>query len=133
MSKVNLTGLLAGGRAMARGRATEAEKKMVWLPLGDRALLYARASVPLIRFAPRRFGVKPEHSVRYGRFLGEISHGQRTSTHNTRYVALQHRQVGRLERAAQELAAIHFRCRRQWPKENCVHCVIQRTPTHENP
>jgi len=31
------------------------------------------------------------------------------------------------------LGAIHFRCRRQWPKENCVHCVIQRMPTHENP
>lgn len=31
------------------------------------------------------------------------------------------------------LAAIHFRCRKQWPKENCVHCVIRRKPTHENP
>lgn len=30
-------------------------------------------------------------------------------------------------------ATTHFRCRTQWPKENCGHCVIQRTPTHEDP
>jgi len=30
-------------------------------------------------------------------------------------------------------ADIHFRCRMQWPKENCARCAIQRTPTHENP
>jgi len=51
--KVKFPGLLAEGRAMATGRATEAEEKMVRLPLGDRRF-YMRA--PLFRLSGSHLG-----------------------------------------------------------------------------